>query len=285
MESLVNDLKKWGVDGFNNHEMVAFDVGYINKYFNNYLILKKKLLQNADKASTIELKRFYNALTIYVYSIFENIWYGYIISHSKHVELKFTFDQVLPVKFINPYQTHLPSFSSAILHFGTCRDLFSVLLKLCIEPTLVNNSQGIGKLLRIHYKKNEFKKDLEKLTNKKDSKYINNGLQFYDDKEFRNFYAHRMRLVWWINKNGKSKNRYLFKKNIYRAIKENNRQLYEQYILDILNDPKSYREFIEYSHPDELIGSEEILKEKHDMIAEFMNASFKFIKQYDSVNI
>lgn len=65
MELLIRELdKKWGIEGFNNHEQKSFEVGYIKKYFPNYLPLKKKLLEGRDDAKNAQQKRLFKALSI-----------------------------------------------------------------------------------------------------------------------------------------------------------------------------------------------------------------------------
>jgi len=148
-EATYSGIKKnWGIHGFNNHEDVAFKEGYIEKYFPHYLPLKKELLIRRDSAKNDTSRKFFGALYIYVYTIFENLWYGYIMSYAKELNLCFKFGKA-NWTFKNPYQTHLPSFSSAIVHLGTCRDLFFILLKLCIEPESVKDSNAFRELIEV----------------------------------------------------------------------------------------------------------------------------------------
>jgi len=275
MEKVIQNLIKWGINGFNNHEDVGFKVGYIQKYFSEYLYLKKELLERRDSASQNEMRRYFNALRIYVYTLYENLWHGYITSHSE--ELKFTFViNGIPTTFLNPHQTHLPSFSSAILNFGTCRDLFFVLLKLSIDPATINNKDSVNGLLKIHYGQKGFEKDLIKLSNNSDADYVNDGVRVYETNEFRNIFAHKMRLLWWFNKKCSPNERFLLRKEV-DAIKNKKREEYMEHIFEIFTDNKSYERKIENSNCPDLISSGEILRETHDLLARFVNKSYKFI--------
>ena len=218
MEKLIQELNKWGIEGFHNHENLSYEAGYLKNYFPEYLPVKIRLLKNRDSASQDDMRRFFNALRLYVYSLFENIWFGYIISHSEEMSLRFRING-LSREFERPYQTHLPSFSSAIMHYGTCRDLFFILLKLTVQPELIKNVENLGKLIKTRYNEKDFKKDLTSLSGGVDSNFVELGLKIYDDNELRNYFAHRMRLIWWINKDSPHEDRYLFKRSILEAIK------------------------------------------------------------------
>lgn len=273
---------RWEIEGFNNHEAIALDVGYIEKYFPEYLPLKLELLNRRDSAGSSQEKRFFNALRVYVYTIYENLWYGYLISYSEWQQSSFLINGKA-VNFLYPHQNHLPSFSSAILHFGTCRDLFIVLLKLYLDPQQVKNKGSIGNLIKSSYKgknkKEEFRKDLIKLSNNSDPNYISEGLEVFEGNEFRNFFAHRLRLLWWHNKKCSLIN-YFIKKETFEAIKNKENNKYLRHIFDILQDSKSYRNIIEDFGCSELVSSGEILRDTHDLIANFFNKSLKFIREY-----
>jgi hypothetical protein len=143
MQQIINELKKWGTEGFTNHEDKAFLSGYIKKYFSEYLPAKKRLLEGRDVTTDRNTRKCLNAIRIYVYTLFENTWFGYLAAYSDEVESIFKVSTLDPLKFKNTYRNHLPSFSSVILNFGTCRDLFFILTKLYAHPALVNNPKGI----------------------------------------------------------------------------------------------------------------------------------------------
>lgn len=177
------------IDELNSQEQEAYDHGYIKEdfvnYLPNYLPAKMRLLKaikdteeeikdakDDDKIKQLNNKKqLLNAARIYTYTLFENTWFGYLIAYANKSEITFELDG----KKINPksYNNHLPSFSSAILHFGTCRDLFFPLLKTLVY---LHHNDKIESLIENFNKRNFFRclndtelNDTEKL--KKDEKY------------------------------------------------------------------------------------------------------------------
>ena len=195
----------------NEVEEIALKSGYFNNYLDAYFPLKLKREKYLDTRRTDEEKRLNNAIGIYVYAIFENLWYGYLMGNSDSVYLIFN-DQTINLKLPQPYLNHLPSFSSAILNFGTCRDLFFILLNLCIRPNLVANKEGICDLMKpsSSYRDNpddekRFAKDLGDFSahgsSYVDTSFVDKGIEILKSNKFRNFFAHKLRLLWWINNN------------------------------------------------------------------------------------
>lgn len=271
--------KGWGVEGFNNHEEQALKVGYVDEYFPEYLPLKLELLKRRDSSGgNVANIRFFNALRIYTYTIFENLWFGYLISYSQMQESSFVVNE-RQVSFLYPYLNHLPSFSAAVMHFGTCRDLFFILLKLCVDPQMVKDRSKIDDLLHFRYNNWEsFKEDLAKLSNSNDPKYVNGGLEVFNVNEFRNFFAHRMRLLWWHNRKC-SPIDYFMKRDVYEAVRNKKKKYLLDHVYSILEDPKSYENEINKSVCSDLVGSGEILRGTHDVIASFANKSFMFVRK------
>ena len=278
MNQLIEELKKFGIEeGFNNHEEMAYNAGYFDKdkYFPKYLDLKLKLLKARDNATTDEKRKFFNALRIYIYSIWENLWYGYLMSYSE-LHVSYFLVNGKHQSFLYPYLNHLPSFSSAILHFGSCRDLFCALLKIWVDK---NNNQCIYDSITTHDymgKKGQerFKDDLKQIST--DCQYSNEGMQVFKNNEFRNFFAHRLRVLWWHNKRC-SPIEYFIKKNVFEDIKKRKEGECKRYVLAMLDDEKAYKHNIEKSDRSELIGSGEILRETHDIIATFLNKTLGFM--------
>jgi len=275
MNQIASSLaKKWGIEGFNNHENEALKVGYIEKFFPDYLPLKQRLLEGRDGIADENKKKHYNALRIYSYSLFENVWYGYLASYAEHEETKFTIQNHC-VNFENAFRNHLPSFSSAILNFGTCRDLFFILLKLFIDENFVNNTGEIKKLLNTRYTKmEEFVSDLSHLCSDQD--YLYEGKDFFNRNMFRNFFAHKIRLLWWKNMQCSEIDYYVTKK-IYDDIQDRRHSEYLSQVENIFKDHISYENLIKTSPCSQLISAAEMLKEAHDTIAIFLNRSFGFL--------
>ena len=276
MELLIKELaKKWGIEGFNNHEQKSFEVGYIKNYFPNYLSLKKKLLESRDDTNAAEQKRLFNAMRIYIYTIFENLWFGYLLSYSEQHASSFQVHGKT-IEFFSPFTTHLPSYSAAILHFGSCRDLFFILLKLCVDPSKISDAENTSKLITTTYNEGNFIKDLKTLSGNTNQDYIDAGKRVYKLNEFRNFFAHRMRLLWWHNRKCNTLD-YFIKRGVYDAIRNRRKEDYKKHVFNVLEDHKSYESDIENSDCSDLVSSGEILRETHDMIASFFNNTLKFI--------
>lgn len=280
MNQLIDELKKWEIEGFNNHEQMALNAGYYDKYFPDYLLLKLKLLKARDNNITQKGKRtFFNALRIYTYSIWENLWFGYLMAYSQCQKSYFLINSQ-SVEFINAYLNHLPSFSSAILHFGSCRDLFFVLLKVWCDGENSVSDKNIYRTITVSYTgkngKNKFRTDLESIS--KTQIYMQEALKVYDHNEFRNFFAHRLRLLWWHNKKC-SPIEYFIKRNVFEDIKHKRKDSCKKNIYAILDDHKAYENSIERSGCSELISSGEILRETHDLIANFFNKTLGFMSE------
>ena len=114
----------------NDHEKEAIKFGYTNGFFSNYLTFRDNLCNKIEEISINQYtKNYYNALRIYAYTIFENLWFGYLLSYSDYHCSYFKIGDNT-IQYDYPYRKHLPSFSSAILHFGTCRDLYFIILKI-----------------------------------------------------------------------------------------------------------------------------------------------------------
>jgi|LQYC01.1.fsa_nt_gi hypothetical protein len=275
MKQIIANLQKWGVEGFNNHEEMAFRVGYINQHFSEYLVAKKKLLEARDAAADKNTKKCLNAMRIYSYTLFENTWFGYLTAYSEDQKSIFKVDNT-ELEFRNAFRNHLPSFSSAIFNFGTCRNLFFTLLKLCADPMLVNDQAGIKELLKVQYRSvADFKADLSNLSS--DPSYLKEGEDFYNRNMFRNFFAHRIRLLWWHNQSC-SKADYYVARHVYDAIQKRNHSGYLKHVEDVFEDQASYENWIAASNCADLISAADMLKETHDVIAHFLNRSLGLFK-------
>jgi hypothetical protein len=269
---------RWGIEGFNRHEEVALHNGYIQRYFPHYLPLKLFLLVERENARTAKERRFFNAVRIYIYTLWENMWLAYITGNSEDQKLIFRLGKE-PIHFEFPYWTHLPSFSSVILHLGTCRDLFFILLNLCNEPDSIENEQAVGNLVKVSYPKNKestFKKDLITFSSNSVD-FVEVGVKVFRENVFRNFFAHRMRLLWWNNKKCHPIDRFI-KRDVYEAIQRDDFDTYNKHLISVFSDHRSYENSIEHSECNELISAGQILREKHDLISDFLNRSFGIIK-------
>lgn len=276
MNNLANSLAdKWGIEGFNSQEEEALRIGYLDKFFLEYLPLKQRLLEGRDSTTDDHKKKYLNALRIYSYSLFENVWYGYLATYAEHQVTQFKIEGQ-EVIFRNAFRNHLPSFSSAILNFGTCRDLFFILLNLLINDSLLNDSRGIKTLLNIRYTNvNSFLSDLSQVCSDQD--YCDEGRIFFDRNMFRNLFAHKIRLLWWKNERC-SPIDYYVTKQIYDDIQNRRHTAYHSQIENIFKDHKSYENLIETSSCSQIISAAEMLMEAHNSIAIFLNRSFGFIE-------
>lgn len=295
MKNLTQELDKiWKGKGWNEHEKNAYGAGYVEKYFSVYPFLKKKLLERTDNTQNKNEKRYYNALRIYIYTIFENLWYGYLISYSTYTEINFKLNNYNLPPFKYPFSMFLPFFSAAILHFGSCRDLFFVLLKLCIkDDTQIKDEDELRKIIEVSYywetqpklgKKQIFKDDLKKLSNEdENSNFIKKGKEFFYLNEFRNFFAHRMRLPWWRPEECKQET-YFIKKSVhdifkdFSKTKEDIRKDATNQVFNILEDPLTYEYEIEKADYNDLVSASQILQETHDLIASFFADFLKIME-------
>ena len=376
-EDIAKLIKKNKVNsevGFNQHEEDAYKHGYICDHFKNYLPAKLRLFKAIKEAedNKDEKKRILlNAARIYSYTLFENTWYGYLIAYADSQESKFNFNGEDSVTFKNAYLNHLPSFSSAILHFGTCRDLFFPLLKILVYlkegkefkkfnqefldvkynwkgssdyigeleyllPNIYNNllqnykitnegpfkndlqkfyskknylnnlieTYNIGldekfsftkilNSLRVVYnlclnsKQSSFKEDLGKLLNNNSNigegiriSYLDKGEKFLENNKFRNTFAHKLRMLWWKNKEcGDS---FFIPKELYEAInnpeKNGNPEIVKTRLGKAFGNPIDYEKEISTEKDcSKLISSADILKKTHDTIATFLNETFALI--------
>lgn len=182
------------------------------------------------------------------------------------------------IKYNNPYKKHLPSFSSAILHFGTCRDLYFILLKIYLIEKKQLLQDDFGKITKMGNKYddiNDFICDIVKLNGKDNSDLIEKGKIVFNNNLLRNVCAHKMRLPWWENELFSS-NDFFLKKDMYEYLQKKEKVCkVNQEIMKIIKDTKKYEEEIEKSNNrNELISATEILKDIHNSLAEFINLSF-----------
>ncbi|CAK8719450.1 hypothetical protein LDFHOB_08880 [Candidatus Electronema aureum] len=139
LKQVIDELEQFnkkgeGEIGFNDQEREADKFGYFKDKLPNYLPAKLRLLKKREKETDENKKILLNAARIYTYTLFENTWFGYLIAYADRQENVFTIknEEGEEKTIEKSYLNHLPSFSSAILHFGTCRDLFSPLLKILV---------------------------------------------------------------------------------------------------------------------------------------------------------
>jgi hypothetical protein len=261
----------------NSHEQNSYDMGYYNYYLDNYLPLKKVILDKLDNNSDPDIIRYLNAIRIYSYSIYENLWYGYVLSYSNFETIRFCINsQETELAPKNLFKNHLSSFSSAILNFGTCRDYYFVLLRISVNPDFTKEIEELKKTVMIQYSRQDTKKfesDVKSLT--KDPDYLKLAKSFLESNSFRNFYAHRLRLLWWDNP--KSSDDLFFQKEVYTSILEDNSDKWARHLLDIFHDAKEYENEIMNANKEDIVSSSEILQKNHDDLAEFINETFGFI--------
>ncbi len=266
---------KWGIIGFNNHEEASLKLGY-DGVISDYTKLKLKILESRDDTSVTPGKKvFYEALRIYTYSIYENLFYGYLISHAPGQNSAFIFgDKCKKFQLDQQYYNHLPSFSSALLNFGNCRDLIFVLVKL-VNKRILNNADEYNEIINVRsYSKDNFCRDLRILNS--DQLYINTGKEIFQLHRFRNIYEHKFRLLWWRN-NADSNNIYYIKRNLYNAILTDDHDAVKIMLFNMLENPQGYENEILNANPSEIISSKEILINIHEKISSFFNNTLKCI--------
>jgi len=276
-------------ENLNSHEKQALDAGYIDKFFPEYRTLMEALRERRDKAKNAgnnEMQRYFNGLRIYVYTIFENIWHGYLISYGEPKNGITFLVNGKECYFDHPYKKHLPFFSSAILHLGTCRDLLLVLLALCARGrgAIKNENDLYGLVMFPNGKKGfkdrqkEFTKDLEMISNRHQA-YAEKGERIFKLNQFRNYFAHRLRLP-WMEKEKSSEEEYFITRDLYNNVTQGNEENMKDWLFDTLKDQEPYENTIRKAKREDLISASEILQGIHDLMAEFLNRSMGFIKEY-----
>jgi len=278
-EEIIEELKKWNKEspeGWNNHEKFANNLGYLEIYSPNYLSFKLKLLNKRDSGNKKEKIKF-NAIRIYTYTIFENLWFGYLIAYSDFQLFTYIINQQ-KICYENPFFNHLPSFSAAIMHFGTCRDLFFILLELCLVNLNDIDDNKIKNILKKRVNKDRFFKKLKDDLGY-EQKDINKAKNFLNKNIFRNYFAHRLRLPWW-NSPKCSKTDYYIKNDLYNKMISDDEVGVSQDIYQIFADHKKYESQINKADCNELISGRKILQHTHDELAEFFNISLGYFGQY-----
>jgi hypothetical protein len=110
-----------------------------------------------------------------------------------------------------------------------------------------------------------------------DPSYLQEGEDFFNRNMFRNFFAHKIRLLWWNNKKC-SEIDYFIDRHVYDAIQKRNHSRYLKYVEDVFEDQTSYQNKIATSNCTDLISANEMLKLTHDNISHFLNKSFGLLK-------
>jgi len=258
---------EWKIIGLNNHEEASLKLGY-NNIVPEYINLKLKILTLRDAAKKQGEKIFYDALRIYIYSIYENLFYGYMISYATGQNSAFIFSDKDKIFHLSQqYYNHLPSFSSSLLNFGNCRDLIFVLVRL-VKVRSLNNVDEYNQILNVNsYGKNNFCNDLSLIYN--DATYIDTGEQIFQLHRFRNIYEHKFRLLWWKNKMSDD-NIYFIKRALYEAVLNNDNNTIKTILFNMLENPQKYEDEILNANPSEIISSVDILKDIHDKMAQFL---------------
>lgn len=262
----------------NSHENNSYDIGYFNSYLDNYLRLKRTIIEKLDNIKDDCLIRYLQAIRIYSYTIYENLWYGYVISNSEFDTINFRINgQVTELAHHNLFKNHLPSFSAAILNFGTCRDFYFVLLRIAINSNFAKDRKELIDTIMINYRtknKCDFVADIKKITG--DSNYLRLANSLLYKNNFRNFYAHRLRLLWWKNP---ASSDYYFMRDIYNSIEKDDSDIWCKHLQRVFLDAKSYEKEICRAPKKDIISSSEILQKTHNSLAKFINDTFRYIKE------
>jgi hypothetical protein len=268
----------------NNHEAEAYNDGYLDNYLSNYLFLKKIIEDNKKNINDTNIKRFFSALNIYSYSLFENLWLAYKASYSNQQLSSFVFDKRQYV-LLNQYKSNLPSFSMIILLLGTCRDIYFVLLKLLDYKSGIVDEEIFFSIITNdtsfrNPKREEFKSSIEILSNN-NSNFVLDGLKVYDNNILRNLFAHSFRLPWWSNKKAQTSDFFIMRAfyDTFENLKDSNsdRLIFKKMIFDIIDDIDVYQSSIENSSLEDVISATEILRKLHDLLSIFINNSFGYI--------
>jgi hypothetical protein len=262
-------FQSFNQEGFNDHELDAMVVDYIDNYFEYYLPLKLKLLKMRKDANGDNAKVYNNYLKVLVYTLFENSWFVFLMTD----EHEFYFSKNNET-YDNPYHNHLPSFSSALLHIGSCYDQFFVFIKLFYEGK-ITGPKDFKDVLRVKFRSPtgmpEYLNVLNRISN--DTDYIKKGSEILNSNKFRNYFAHQVRLLWCHRDNTKL---YYFPRDLYNKIM-NDGSDGRQEVFNMLIDTKQYEKKIQTEDVKNMISSKEIIINYHSEMTKMFNLTFYYI--------
>jgi hypothetical protein len=263
--------RKFSLEGLNNHELNALNADYIDVYFEYYLPLKLRLLENRINANGDNEKVYLNYLRVLTYTLFENSWFVFLMTGDH----KFYFSKDEGC-YVNPYHNHLPSFSSALLHIGSCFDQFFVLIRPFYVGR-ITDPRDFSEALKVNYRLSKNSTEyysVLKFMSDNDPAYLQKGKEMLKSNRFRNYFAHQLRLLWW-HRNGDT-NLYYFPKDLYDKIM-NSGSDGRQEVFNMLIDTKEYRDKIQASDVNSMISSKDIIINFHEEMTDIFNLTFKHI--------
>jgi hypothetical protein len=206
-----------------------------------------------------------------MYTLFENTWHAHLLSSTPQ-ELSLFFVENRWLCRANPTVTHLPSFSSAIMHLGICRDLFFVFLEIALKQDSVSDEGKIIQTLKAPYQQlQKFKAAVSQLSSEAD--YLRMAEEFHRQNRFRNFFAHRLRIPWWHSEacpNGG----YFVPRTTYDALKKDDKRQWPSNLLRLFDDHEAFEREIAEANIADLVSAREILQDIHGETARFLNKSF-----------
>ncbi len=197
--------------------------------------------------------------------MFENSWFVYLMTDDH----EFSFSPIGLV-YTNPYHNHLPSFSSALLHIGSCYDQFFVLINLFYEGK-VNSPSDFNRVLKINFRgpdKDKYPLVLNNISN--EPVYIQKGNEILNSNRFRNYFAHQLRLLWWHRNDTKL---FYFPRDLYNRIM-NAGSDGRQEVFNMLIDTEQYEMKIQTDDINNMISSKEIIINYHDEMTRYFNLTF-----------
>ena len=263
--------RNFSLEGFNNHELNALNADYIDNYFEYYLPLKLSLLEKRMNTNGDNEKVYVNYLRVLTYTLFENSWFVFLMTGDH--QFYFSKDEGC---YGNPYHNHLPSFSSALLHIGSCFDQFFVLIKLFYVGK-ITDPKDFNEALRVNYRLSKNSSEYCSILNyisDNDPAYHQKGNEILKSNRFRNYFAHQLRLLWW-HRNGDT-NLYYFPKDLYDKIM-NSGSDGRQEVFNMLIDTKEYEGKIQTSDVNAMISSKDIIINFHDEMTDIFNSTFYHI--------
>ena len=247
----------------NNHECQALYDGYFDNFLFNYFPLRSFLLyRRRDGARGDEIYTYFEALRIYQYSIFENLWYIYK-SFTGIDEKKRTF-------------TLLPNFSAKILMIATIREYLNAMFYLSLKDI-----NGIHKVIIKDFKKGKRNRFGKFTDNANQIRFIGvPNLEpdvFWNLFDLRHIFYHTIRLPWWKNINDPDEEQYYYPREIIKLITPSatGKVDIEQIIRRIFSDIDAYEAEIKNKDIESLVGAKEILIKLHKHVADFRDAAFQ----------
>ncbi|MCE1164844.1 MAG: DUF5677 domain-containing protein [Bacteroidetes bacterium] len=255
--------------GFNSQEREALNLMFFDR-ISHYLVLKIQLLENLKSTANQSDKEYFNIIRIYVYSIMENLFAIHKIAYFESLNSS-TIGYGINIS--KNFKNHLPSFSMALLLLGTIRDFIYPILNL------VRDYDGNGFKNYNFLKSNnidKYKSVDDKSNLYKFKTFVDNFNKNFDFHELRNYFQHRLRLLWIVKEDGNA----YFEKELYDYLITKDKVEVNKKLKEIFNDTIAYEKRIRTLSPDKLISVKKILQDITNKYSDNVDELFKLLYEF-----